>query len=113
MEAVIIAIGALITALGGAVASVTLGVKNLAEARETRVHAETAAHEVTHNSGSSLKDAVARMEKSQLAISGVVDEIRADVASLRAEKAGDHADMRRRLTSLERRRASRGIWPWT
>ena len=113
MEAAIIAIGALVTALGGAVASVTLGVKNLAEARETRVHAETAALEVTHNHGSSMKDAVSRMEEAQLAISGVVDEIRADVAGLRAEKASDHADMRHRLTRLERRRASRGIWPWT
>lgn len=109
MDVIIISIGALITALGGAVASVTLGVKNLAEARQTRAHAATAAHEVTHNSGSSMKDSLARVEKSQLAVAGAVDEIRDEISQLRREKSADHADMRRRLGRLER---PRWVWPW-
>ena len=109
MDVIIISIGALITAIGTAVASITLGVKNLAEARETRVHAATAAHEVTHNSGTSMKDALARVEQSQLTVAGAVDEIREEISQLRREKSVDHADMRYRLGRLERTRWS---WPW-
>ena len=109
MDVIIISIGALITALGGAVASITLGVKNLAEARQTREHAAVAAHEVTHNSGSSMKDSLARVEQSQLAVAGAVDEIRDEISQLRKEKAIDHQDIRHRLRRLER---PRWAWPW-
>lgn len=94
LDAVILALAALITAGGSLVGAVALGVKNLAEARATRGAAEHTARQVSPNHGSSLADAVHRIERT-------VDKLEADVRVMREEKAGDHIELRRRLGRVE------------
>lgn len=116
--ALVLAIGAIITALGGVASNIANSRKTLAETRQINVqtkqvleHSKTTAHEVTHNSGSSMKDAVSRIERNQGELveshrdmlhemSGFREELRC----LREEKVNDHRDIRDRLTSLEQSR---------
>lgn len=116
--ALILAVGAIITAAGGVVSNVAHSRKTLAEARQISAqtkqvleHSKTAAHEVTHNSGSSMKDAIARIERNQgemveahRTILHEMGGFREEFRSLREEKVHDHRDIRDRLASLERRR---------
>lgn len=116
--ALVLAIGAIITAIGGGLSNIAHSRKTLAEARQISMqtkqvleHSKTAAHEVTHNSGTSLKDAVARIERNQGELvhshRGMVREMggfREEFRCLREEKMSDHRDIRDRLTALERSR---------
>ena len=116
--ALVLAIGAIITAAGGVVSNIAHSRKTLAEARQISVqtkqvleHSKTAAHEVTHNSGSSMKDAVARIERNQGELvqshRSMVHEMggfREEFRCLREEKVSDHRDIRDRLSALERSR---------
>lgn len=116
--ALILAIGAITTAIGGVLSNIAHSRKTLAEARQISVqtqqvlqHSKTAAHEVTHNSGSSMKDAVARIERNQgemvEAHRDILHEMggfREEFRSLREEKVYDHRDIRDRLAALERSR---------
>lgn len=116
--ALILAIGAIITAIGGVLSNAAQSRKTLAEAQQISVqtkkvleHSKTAAHEVTHNSGASLKDAVARIERNQgemvEAHRDILHEMsgfREEFRHLREEKLSDHRDIRSRLSTLERSR---------
>ena len=116
--ALILALGAIITAVGGVLSNIAHSRKTLAEARQISVqtqqvlkHSRTAAHEVTFNSGSSLKDAVSRIERNQRELveshRGLLREMggfREEFRFLREEKMTDHRDIRGRLASLERSR---------
>ena len=95
-------------AIGTLVAAVTLGVKNLAEARATRSAAEQAARQVSPNHGSSVADAVKRIERSQTSqarsIGGIRDDLRQDREHLLAHLEDSREvrrDTVRRLTRLE------------
>ena len=121
--ALVLAIGAIITAIGGGLSNIAHSRKTLAEARQISVqtqkvleHSKTAAHEVTHNSGTSMKDAVSRIEwgqgelvKSHMDRLHEMAGFRREFQFLREEKMADHRDIRDRLTALERSR-HRNTW---
>lgn len=94
LDAVILALAALITAGGSLVGAVALGVKNLAEARATRGAAEHAARQVSPNHGASLADAVHRIERT-------VDKLEADADKLESDADAEHLELRRRINRLE------------
>lgn len=116
--ALVLAIGAIITAAGGVVSNVAHSRKTLAEARQISVqtkkvleHSKTTVHEVTHNSGASMKDAVSRVEwsqgeliKSHMDLLHEMGGFREEFRFLREEKMHDHREIKDRLTSLERSR---------
>lgn len=116
--ALVLAIGAIITAIGGGLSNIAHSRKTLAEARQISVqtqqvleHSKTAAHEVTHNSGSSMKDAVARIERNQGELvrsnRGMLREMggfRSELQMLREERVSYLRDFRNRLSALERSR---------
>lgn len=81
-DALLLAAAAMATALGSLIASLALGVKHLAEARATRAAAEQAARQVSPNHGSSVADAVKRIEQRQRehsqSIGGIRDDMRQD-----------------------------------
>lgn len=93
-DAIIIAIAALITAGGSLVGAVAMGAKNLAEARATRGAAEHTARQVSPNHGSSLADAVNRIERT-------VDKLEADADKLESDADAEHLELRRRINRLE------------
>lgn len=82
LDVVLLAAAAMVTALGSLAASLALGVKHLAEARATRAAAEQAARQVSPNHGSSVADAVKRIEQRQRehsqSIGGIRDDMRQD-----------------------------------
>ena len=115
--ALILAIGAIITAVGGVLSNAAQTRKTLAEAQQISTqtkkvleHSKTAAHEVTYNSGTSMKDAVSRIEwsqgeliKSHMDLLHEMAGFRDEFRGLREEKLIDHREIRGRLASLERR----------
>ena len=82
LDVVLLAAAAMVTSLGSLAASLALGVKHLAEARATRAAAEQAARQVSPNHGSSVADAVKRIEQRQRehsqSIGGIRDDMRQD-----------------------------------
>lgn len=104
VDAILIASGAFITAIAGLVASLTLGAKNLAEARATRGAAEHTSRQVSPNHGSSLADALRRVEARQVEHSKSIGGIRDDMRVLREEKVDEHDDLRRRIRTIEEKR---------
>lgn len=116
--ALVLAIGAIITAIGGGLSNIAHSRKTLAEARQISMQTQqvleqskTTVHEVTHNSGTSMKDAVARIERNQGELvesnRGMLREMsgfRTELQLLREEKLNDHRDLRGRLAGLERSR---------
>lgn len=101
LEAIILATTALVAAAGGIVLNLTLGAKNLAEARKIREDTKATAHQLQPNSGGSVSDAVTRIENRGVELARSVGSIRDDVRGLREEKANDHLDIRRRLVHIE------------
>lgn len=105
LDAIIIATGALITAVGGFIGAVALGMKNLAEGRATRIAAEHTAREVSPNHGSSLADAVSRIEARQrehsMSIGGIRDDARADRQAL----ITSHQILDARIQALEKEKS--------
>lgn len=98
----------LLGAASGVIAALTLGAKNLAEARATRAAAEQAARQVSPNHGSSVADAVKRIERSQTSqarsIGGIRDDLRQDREHLLAhleDSREARRDTVRRLNRLE------------
>ena len=98
----------LLGAASGVIAALTLGAKNLAEARATRAAAEQAARQVSPNHGSSVADAVKRIERSQTSqarsIGGIRDDLRQDREHLLAHLEDSRLARRdtvRRLDRLE------------
>ena len=81
VDVLLIAAAAMVTSLGSLAASLALGVKHLAEARATRAAAEQAARQVSPNHGSSVADAVKRIERQRehlRSIGGIRDDMRQD-----------------------------------
>ena len=87
-------IGGIAGAIATLVGAIVLFLKTWSEIKQVKTHSATTAHEVTHNSGSSMKDMLLDVKDS-------VGELRDDVRCLREEKRLDHADMRSRLQLLE------------
>lgn len=93
----------LVGALGVLIVNVTLGVKNLAEAKKIRKDAGTAATQLDRNGGSTTADAVARTETRVIELARSVGGMRDDLRQVRDEKTNDHVDIRRRLDHLEQK----------
>ena len=107
IDALILAIAALLTALGSVAGALALGAKQLAEAKATRAVAEHTARQVSPNHGSSLADAIKRVEVRQKEHSASIGGIRDDMRVLREEKVDEHDDIRKRLRDLELRKDRR------
>lgn len=103
VDALIVAVAALLTALGSIIGALALGAKQLAEAKATRAAAEHTARQVSPNHGSSLADAIRRVEVRQKEHSASIGGIRDDMRVLREEKVDEHDDLRNRLRALENR----------
>lgn len=102
--AVLTAGAAIVSALLGAVA-VIVGAWRAKLApllHSTADHAQTAAEAVSANHGSSLRDAVVRLEASMAGVAGDVRDIRTEARENRAQSDRAHSEIFHRLRSLER-----------
>lgn len=70
----------------------------------TADHAQTAAEAVSANHGSSLRDAVVRLEAGMAGVAGDVRDMRAEARENRAQSDRAHSEIFHRLRSLENRK---------
>lgn len=101
--ALLLAIGALVTAAGTLVLNYTIGQKNLAEARKIRQDTSATAYQLHPNGGGSVSDSVTRTEHRVTELAKSVGGMRDDLRQVREEKTNDHSDIRRRLVHIEER----------
>ena len=104
VDHILLALAAVVTALGSLIGALVLGLRARTDARQARIAAEAVHTSISSaNGGSSVRDALNRIEDSQR-------DIRQDIGGLRAENRADreaaehsHQVLHERINTLSRR----------
>lgn len=110
-DALLLAVAAIITAIGGLIGALTLGARHLAEARRTRDSAEETAAQFRRNGGSTMVDAIDRLEQGVAHIAHEQRSQRDELVALHRSSDTIHQQLSSRIQHLETPPPPPGVEP--